>query len=150
MKLKLAVCIFVAVFLSAVIFKVNQVEYIPEYDSGGKSLQAVNSENITEIKTEAETTTNDESKKDNPILDVAVGAVVALGLGAAEIPLGNLLGQRFVKIEMYRHGFSFIWATGWRDSCCWRPRTRPAWARAGPADGTASGRTAATSGIRPD
>ena len=51
MKLKLAVCIFVAVFLSAVIFKVNQVEYIPEYDSGGKSLQAVNSENITEIKT---------------------------------------------------------------------------------------------------
>ncbi|MFQ9442194.1 MAG: hypothetical protein ACLR1A_04425 [Eubacterium ventriosum] len=34
MKLKLAVCIFVAVFLSAVIFKVNQVEYIPEYDSG--------------------------------------------------------------------------------------------------------------------
>lgn len=63
MKLKLAVCIFVAVFLSAVIFKVNQVEYIPEYDSGGKSLQAVNSENITEIKTEAETTTNEESKK---------------------------------------------------------------------------------------
>ena len=55
MKLKLAVCIFVAVFLSAVIFKVNQVEYIPEYDSGEKSLQAVNSENITEIKTEAET-----------------------------------------------------------------------------------------------
>ena len=47
MKLKLAVCIFVAVFLSAVIFKVNQVEYIPEYDSGEKSLQAVNSENIT-------------------------------------------------------------------------------------------------------
>ena len=67
MKLKLAVCIFVAVFLSAVIFKVNQVEYIPEYDSGGKSLQAVNSENITEIKTEAETTTNDESKKDNTV-----------------------------------------------------------------------------------
>ena len=63
MKLKLAVCIFVAVFLSAVIFKVNQVEYIPEYDSGGKSLQAVNSENITEIKTEAATTTNEESKK---------------------------------------------------------------------------------------
>ena len=63
MKLKLAVCIFVAVFLSAVIFKVNQVEYIPKYDSGGKSLQVVNSENITEIKTEAETTTNDESKK---------------------------------------------------------------------------------------
>ncbi len=63
MKLKLAVCIFVAVFLSAVIFKVNQVEYIPEYDSGEKSLQAVNSENITEIKTEAETTTNEESKK---------------------------------------------------------------------------------------
>ena len=50
MKLKLAVCIFVAVFLSAVIFKVNQVEYIPKYDSGGKSLQVVNSENITEIK----------------------------------------------------------------------------------------------------
>ena len=67
MKLKLAVCIFVAVFLSAVIFKVNQVEYIPEYDSGGKSLQVVNSENITEIKTEAETTTNDESKKDNTV-----------------------------------------------------------------------------------
>ena len=67
MKLKLAVCIFVAVFLSAVIFKVNQVEYIPEYDSGGKSLQAVNSENITEIKTEAETTTNEESKKDNTV-----------------------------------------------------------------------------------
>ena len=67
MKLKLAVCIFVAVFLSAVIFKVNQVEYIPEYDSGEKSLQAVNSENITEIKTEAETTTNDESKKDNTV-----------------------------------------------------------------------------------
>ena len=62
MKLKLAVCIFVAVFFSAVIFKVNQVEYIPEYDSGEKSLQAVNSENITEIKTEAETTTNEESK----------------------------------------------------------------------------------------
>ena len=67
MKLKLAVCIFVAVFLSAVIFKVNQVEYIPEYDSGEKSLQAVNSENITEIKTEAETTTNEESKKDNTV-----------------------------------------------------------------------------------
>lgn len=67
MKLKLAVCIFVAVFLSAVIFKVNQVEYIPKYDSGGKSLQAVNSENITEIKTEAETTTNEESKKDNTV-----------------------------------------------------------------------------------
>ena len=67
MKLKLAVCIFVAVFLSAVIFKVNQVEYIPEYDSGGKSLQVVNSENITEIKTEAETTTNEESKKDNTV-----------------------------------------------------------------------------------
>ena len=67
MKLKLAVCIFVAVFLSAVIFKVNQVEYIPEYDSGGKSLQAVNSENITEIKTEAATTTNEESKKDNTV-----------------------------------------------------------------------------------
>ena len=50
MKLKLTVCIFVAVFFSAVIFKVNQVEYIPEYDSGEKSLQAVNSENITEIK----------------------------------------------------------------------------------------------------
>ena len=67
MKLKLAVCIFVAVFLSAVFFKVNQVEYIPEYDSGGKSLQAVNSENITEIKTEAEPTTNEESKKDNTV-----------------------------------------------------------------------------------
>lgn len=67
MKLKLTVCIFVAVFFSAVIFKVNQVEYIPEYDSGEKSLQAVNSENITEIKTEAETTTNEESKKDNTV-----------------------------------------------------------------------------------
>ena len=61
-----------AVFLSAVIFKVNQVEYIPEYDSGGKSLQAVNSENITEIKTEAATTTNEEKQKRTTQLELLI------------------------------------------------------------------------------
>ena len=72
MKLKLAVCIFVAVFLSAVIFKVNQVEYIPEYDSGGKSLQVVNRETNTEIKTEAEITKNDKSKNKNNIVRIVI------------------------------------------------------------------------------
>ena len=90
MKLKLAVCIFVAVFLSAVIFKVNQVEYIPEYDSGGKSLQVVNSENITEIKTEAETTTNDESKKDNTVRIVILNNIwlSLINIGAVYVVSG--------------------------------------------------------------
>ena len=54
--------------LNLKVFKAVSYTHLDVYKrQGEKSLQAVNSENITEIKTEAETTTNDESKKDNTV-----------------------------------------------------------------------------------
>ena len=41
---------------------------------------------------------------ENPaVLDIAVGAVVAVGLGVGKIPFRNLLGQSFIEIQMDGH-----------------------------------------------
>lgn len=43
MRKKYIICIAIAIMLSGIIFKINQKEYIPEYNFGEKAMEAVNS-----------------------------------------------------------------------------------------------------------
>lgn len=61
MKAKLIVCLLVAIFLSVVIFRANQVEYIPEYGFSEKSVKAVNN---SQVETKTGITTDNDKKQE--------------------------------------------------------------------------------------